>query len=516
MPEISIADGFYVDGSLPIASQECVNWIPQVPQANALSQAQLVGTPGIKEFTDTLGGASRGFHVMGGIVYSINGNQLYRVNSNLTADMLGTIDGAGRVSIDNNGQQMCIVVPNSISYIYSVAGGLQVITDVDFTSTLGPSEQVTAVDGYFIHFNNNSLASSSPIFFSSALKDGLSYDSLDFSTAEANPDAITGVHTSRSQLYVCGDTTVEPFANVGGADFPFQRISGGVVPRGIAAKFSLIDFNESFVFVGGGENEQPAIWQFTGTSALKISTQAIDNLIQELSDTEQKEIFATTYSENGGQFVNFHMKTRVMTFDASASQLSGTPKWHERQSKTASGLPAPWRVNGIINAYGKTLVSDNQDGRIGELDRGTYTEYGVDINRPFSIMPLQNQGKRVTVTRMEITTESGVGLPRTTVLNPTTEAFTYTFPFTLAGPNEVSGVTPQLVRSFSDNGGKEFSNETARSIGEQGQYNKRQIWRMDGQFDRFRVYRFSMNDPVKPVIIKMDITLRVMVNDLRL
>ena len=245
MPKIEfpIADGFYVDDSLPIALQECVNLRPSVPQANALSKAQLIGTPGISEFADTGMKAARGEHVMGGLPYSVNGNTLYRTNSDGTTTSLGTISGQGKVSIADNGVQMCIVAPGSTGYIYTVAGGLVTISDADFTTTLGPSQQVVFIDGYFVHFNNNSAASSFPIFFISNLNDGTAYDPLDFGTAEADPDEITGLHVNRNQLFVGGGETIEPFSNVGGAGFPFQRIPGGMVQKGVKAKFSLKDFD---------------------------------------------------------------------------------------------------------------------------------------------------------------------------------------------------------------------------------------------------------------------------------
>jgi len=515
MPEFPIADGFYADNSLPISSKQCINWIPQVPQTQALSLAQLIGTPGLTEFADTNNGPSRGYHEMGGIAYSVNDDQLFRINENGTITSLGQIIGLTRVSIADNGNQMCIVVPGSLAYIYSVAGGLVQITDSDFTTTLGPSEQVKYSDGYFIHYNNNAPASSSPIFFVSALKDGLVFDALDFATAESDPDDITGIHVTRNQLYIGGTQTIEPFVNAGGADFPYQRVSGGVVPKGIKAKFSLVDFVESFIFAGGGHNEKTAIYIFTGTSVQKISTQAIDRIIQDLTDDEQKKIHITVYSENGGFFANVHLPNRVLTFDSAASELSGSPKWHERKSKDKLFIDTTWRVNGIINAYGKTLVTDSQDGRIGELDLDTYTEYGLNVNRIFSITPFQAQGDRFTVHNLELTVESGVGLKETKGLIGAfsipsgNDKLPYTLPFILAESPASLGVEPVISRSYSDDGGKTFSNQTSRKIGRQGEYNKRQIWRKDGQADRFRTYRFTLSDPVKPVVIKLEADIRV-------
>lgn len=478
MPEFPIATGFYEDASKPIAAQECVNLIPRVPQTTGLSPAQLIGTPGISLFADVGNTPSRGRHTMGGIAYNIVGTTLYRINSDGTDTSLGAISGTSKVSIADNGVQMCIVVPSSTAYIYTVAGGLVAITDTDFTTTLGPSEQVVFVDGFFIHFNNSSTASTSPIIFKSALKDGTAYSALDFATAEADPDNITGIHVSRSQLYVCGEKTIEPFANIGGADFPFQRIQGGVIPKGVSAKFSLNEYDESFVFVGGGKNEQPGVYKFIGGSAQKLSTAAIDNIILGLTDAEQQDIFTTVYGEYGSFFLNVHIKDRVLTFDAQATVSLGKNVWHERKSKDVYGRDTSWRVNGIMQAYGKTLVTDNQDGRVGEMSRDTYTEYGDSITRIVSTAPFHGEGESVRVSEIELTCESGVGL----------------------GADD----EPYVTRSYSDDGGFTFGNETSRSLGKQGEYKKRQIWRREGQFHRSRIYRFSISDPVKVVIIKME------------
>jgi len=240
----------------------------------------------------------------------------------------------------------------------------------------------------------------------------------------------------------------------------------------------MVEFDDSYAFVGGGLNEQPSVWRFTGSSGQKISTAAIDNIIQNLTNAEQQDIFCTVYGENGGFFLNAHLGNRVLTFDSAASALSGSPKWHERKSKDVNGNDAVWRVNGILNAYGKTLVTDAQSGQIGILDRDTYTEYDDDITRTFTVIPFQSEGENITVAEIELTCESGVG-------------------------NEASE-DPQITRSYSDDGGVTFGNEVSRSLGKQGERNKRQIWRRDGQLKRYRVYRFSMSDPVKPVVIKLD------------
>lgn len=495
MPELPIATGFYEDASKPIAAQECTNWLPQVPQTNAISQAQLVQTPGIEEFANTGNYAGRGFHEMDSIAYSVNGNTLYRINSDGSNTSLGTISGTGRVSMADNGVQLCIIVPGSTGYIYTVSGGLVTITDTDFTTTLGPSQQVVFKDGYFIHFNNNSAASSFPIFFISNLNDGTAYDALDFGTAEVDPDAITALHVNRNQLYVGGKITIEPFQNIGGAGFPFQRIPGAVVQKGIRAKFSVRDFDNSYVFVGGGENEKPAVWRFVGGGAERISTSAIENILQGLSDTELSNVFGTVYSESGAFIYYLHLNDRTFGYDAA------TGKWHERKSKNDNDQLVNWRVNGIIEAYGRVLVTDNQSGKIGEMDKDFYTEYGVSIQRRVSTQPFTAGNLNLAFSDMEIFCESGTAGPQAGhITNYIAESYIVEGYFESSIPVQ----EPTIQRSFSDDGGYTFSNETSRSLGKQGEYNRRQIWKREGQATRNRVYRFVVDEPIKMSIMKLE------------
>jgi len=470
--DLPIATGFYEDASRPIAHQQCMGWIPQVPQTNAVSRAQLIGTPGITEFADTSGDYTRGEHVMASIAYTVNGTTLYRINSNGTTDSLGAITGSGRVSMADNGTQLCIVVPGSgVGYIFTEPSTLTQISDSDFTAN-GNSLQVKYKDGYFVHLSADKI-------FLSDLNDGLSYNALAFGTAEVDPDENTAIHVNRNELFVAGNETIELFQNIGTGTFPFQRINGAVTQKGVKAKFSVVDFDNSFVFLGSGTNERVAIWRYTGPSAVKISTDAIDHAIQDYTDAQLKQVFATTYAQDGKYFVNFHFPDRTFSYDATASALSGKSMWHERRSLNTSLLQTKWRVGGIIEAYGKILVTDNVDGRIGELSEDVYTEYGVKVPRIVSTAPLQAQGEDILINWIELSMESGVG----NIVDP--------------------GSDPQISKAHSDDG-FHFGNETSRSIGKQGEYNKRQVWHQEGQAPRWRVYRFTMIEDVKPVILKLE------------
>ena len=124
MPRVNlpIANGFYLSDSLPISSQECVNWYPNTPQVQgALSAETLIGCPGIEQILTTgeIRQVNRGAHVKDGFPYFLNGETLYRIDRSLdalgveffTSVIIGTIPGKGLVSMADNGKQLIVLVP---------------------------------------------------------------------------------------------------------------------------------------------------------------------------------------------------------------------------------------------------------------------------------------------------------------------------------------------------------------------------------------------------------------------
>ena len=130
------------------------------------------------------------------------------------------------------------------------------------------------------------------------------------------------------------------------------------------------------------------------------------------------------------------------------------------------------------------MVGDNQGASIGVLSEAAYTEYGTSMNQVVSSMPIANQGEVLTFSEMELTCQSGTA-------NVTGE-----------------GSDPHVSRSISNDGGYTFGNETKRSLGLQGEYKKRQIWRKEGQSYRYRVYKFVIDEPIHTSIIKLEVDAR--------
>lgn len=477
MPKIQlpIANGFYSSESLPISAQRCINWYPNIVQTQGLSTETLFGIPGIRELVTTgvLNQENRGVHVMSGIFYFVNGTSLYRLDRTVgTPDTfaytsLGTITGTGPVSMADNGMQLMIVVPGGLGSIWvetttTFTADINAV-DSDFTAN-GAPQLVVFVDSYFV------CNTDSKKFISSAPNDGLNWLATDFGSAEADPDIIRAPFVFQSQLYMLGSETIQAFRNVpSGADFPFQAIIGFVIPKGIFAPFSIVPSNNSFMFVGGGVNESPAIWLFTGSGVEKVSTTAIDNLLNGFTDAEIEGIIGVSYAEKGAYFTGFSLPDRDIYYD------SITGRWHERNTFSDNQLTG-WRVGFMATAYGRVIVGDSIDGRIGELDSKLYTEYGDTIFRRIRIQPLTNQGNSIFVKSMELTMEAGVG--------------------------DLTTKDPQIRRRYSDDA-KTYGNETTRSIGKIGEFEKRAVWRREGRIPNYRVFEYTMTDPVNPTVIKL-------------
>lgn len=480
---LPLTNGFYISDSLPISHQECVNLIPVKQQVPTLSDIQLIGTDGITQIAtsgDTESDINRGAHVMDGLPYFVQGPTLYRLDRSyvggdetFTMTEVGvdpvTISGTGRVSMSDNGYQLMIVVPGDRGFVYNKDTDVleRVITGIfDPDSDIKPN-YVVFIDGYF------ACSSTDKTWYVSNLNDGTTWDVLDFGSAEADPDPIVTPIVYNNQIFMIGSETMEGFQNIGGSGFPFQR-SNIFLDKGCFAPFSLISSNQKFFMVGGGTNERAGIWQYDDGEFSKVSTNPIDNILGNYTDSQLEAIFALNWAVDGQYYVSFTFPDRNFVLN------TVTGLWHEQKSGIENEYgdleQTRWRVNSLVTAYGYTIVADSQDGRIGKMDRDILSEYENDIIRLFSPQPISNKGKSFRLPAVELTMEAGIG----------------------------NGVEEPMVSMAISEDLKTYQYERSRRIGKIGEYKRRTIWRKLGRIPRFCSFRFRVSDQIKVSIIKLE------------
>lgn len=471
---VDIGNGFYQSDSLPFANQRCVNLYPNFPQAPALKSSSLFEAQGIREALTTSRRArdkNRGGWVFNGIPYFVNGTTLWRIERvvnfdesiTYTAIDIGEVAGEGPCSFADNGTQLIIINNSGVGYIYqpSASPQFEVISDAGFIAN-GTPKQVVFVDSYFVVTTDEKVA------IISAPNNGKSWNALDFISAEADPDAIVAPFILRNQLYLLGTQTTEAYRNIGGAGVPFQRINGFVLPQGCSAPNSVRVLGDSVFWIGKGENEQPVIYQFSGSQAVKVSTTAIDNFLHQLSETDLNNAYSWAYSLRGNQFVAFTLDSNTFVYDIA------TQRWHERSSSVRDNagnrIDKQCRIRSVLNAYNELLVGDTEDGRIGVIDVDAHKEYDEPLISFFTTSPLYDLGNSYSLPYIELVMENGVGTPE---------------------------VPDPEVRLAISRDGALFENPRTRYIGKSGNRSARCIWYKNGRCSRLSVFKFTISDAVK-------------------
>jgi len=475
---LPIAQGFYVDESIPVSSQQCVNFRPHIPQTQTITSGALIGTEGISlavELPDT----NRGAWVMADAAYEVNGGKLYAVSFSEDPDGVRTysyadvsgaenIEGSSKVIMCDNGAQLLIIAPDANivfnAWIYTVAGGLVQISDPDFR---WPVAHGCFMDGYFVFVQLNTN-----VFFISDLRDGFAYNALDFASAESDPDNLVALIQFGGLLYPFGTKTFEQWQDVGGAGFPFTKATSGNQNKGCAAPLSLTEFNNGIIFIGGGAQENPAVWVTSGGEPVKVSTPAVDILINSGGREKLSQAYQVNWSQNGRNCIAFTVPD-VCTIEYDAS----TNTWYERKSLNDLGVETPWRVSSLISVYSVFMVGDSSTGNIGIMSTETFKEYDNRIRSYFTPPAMGNNGMPFTVDSVELFMETG------------------TVP--ISGP----GSNPAIRLAISEDAGRSFDPDISRDIGTTGQYENVVSWDLLGRFPRTFTPKIICDEPIKKVIV---------------
>ena len=496
----------YVARSINEADNRMVNMFPEITPDGGKEAAYLMRAPGLRLLATVGNGPIRGLWTYNDQAYVVSGTSLYALGKDYTPTLIGTIEGTGSVSIADNGTQMFIAA-SPLGYIYNqLTNELQQISDIDFPG----SKMVGFLDGYFVFSEPNSQK-----FWITSLYEGTEIDPLDFASAEGSPDGIVSLYCDHRELWLFGTQSVEVWYNAGLPDFPFQRIQGAYNEIGCAAAFSVAKLDNTLFWLGADARGKGVIYRANGYNAQRVSTHAVEYSIQGFGDISDAVAF--TYQQDGHAFyvINFPPLNRTWVYDVA------TGAWHERAG-FSDGSFIRYRPNCQMSWNDSIVVGDFQNGKVYALDLDVYSDAGLPQKwlRSWRALPTgQNNLKRTAHHSLQLDCETGVGLDGYDYLDQQ-EILCQNGPALLCENGSplilqqqtlvyTTGVNPQVMLRWSDDGGHTWSNEHWRSMGRVGEYGYRTIWRRLGMTLKLRdrVYEVSGTDPVKLAIMGAELEL---------
>ena len=237
--EIPLIGPHYTSREKPLSSQIARNLRPEI-NPEAKNQVCLHNAAGLRIFSNP-GGIDRGLHDFNNLLYAVNGQSLYSIDDTGANINLGTIPGSGRCVMANDSSQL-IIATGDTPYRYTVAGGVEAITDPNLVNPT----TVAYINSQFIFDNNAGVWGE---WVSSSIEAGLSVDALDYAQAEAHPDDLIAIIPYRQLVYFFGSKSVEPWTNTGTGNPPWARASSGVRPFGVAGTHAVLTTSEYIYFL---------------------------------------------------------------------------------------------------------------------------------------------------------------------------------------------------------------------------------------------------------------------------
>lgn len=451
------------------------------PQGEKSSLVGL-GFPGIDLFCDfDSASAVRGMMPVeqNDLLYCVLIDTLKEVNNAGVSTDRGTLlTSSGSVGLSHNGIQV-MIVDGTYGYIFNTQTNVFTqITDPDFPAN---PTSVTFQDGYFIAGFDNGK------FYISALYNGLVWDALDFTTVNATAGKLIRIFNDHGELIAFQDIATSFYGNTGAADFPFERIQGADAEWGLAARYSVMKFDDSVAFLCKNRMGEVIVGKLSGHSLTKISTPDLDKIINSYAITS--DAIAFTYLLGGHPMyqINFPSAGYSWSFDGT------TGIWSKRKS---FGITNHICQRGVPY-LSKIVMADYHVGKLYKLNTLSLTENGSPIEGEFIGEHWDRELQYLDIKKIRLDMEVGTQEFQGSITTWDLGATTWDLGTTVWDYIEPYGPTVMLQLSRDD--GKTWGSEMWKSAGKLGHYQETLDWRRLGSTRRLTC-KFRIADPMRRVI----------------
>ena len=490
--------------------------------------AAIHGTPGLELFADFGATPIRGWVKTKTLIYLVHRGTFYSVNNAGVKTTLGTLDTtSGRVDLDFNGTEIGIV-DGTAGYLYNIAlnsffkieqistgtttattanklvdsgasfdsdgtkvgmvahnttdGTRAIITAIDSATVLSVDADVFEnMEDYEIgeadfpngattirHLDRYLLVEIGSRFRISGQQVGGSWDATEFSSAEQQPDGIVRLFVDHQEVILFGEETTEYFANTQAADFPFSPVQGTSDEWGLAAKWSVAKYDNSYMYLAKNTMGEVMLARSRGYQPVPIDNDDFHSIINARNFTvSDATAFAYLLGGHPMYQINFPSEDLSFLYDGKSNTMS---------TLKSDGI-GRHRAELHLSFLGKHYVSDFENGKIYLLDPSLYTDNGAPIQRMLRSRHDYNpQHTERIVSRLQVLMETGVGL------------------------DSGQGSDPKMMLRVSKDLGRTWSVEHQESVGKVGETEQPRVLFEDLGSGRAFTYELSYSEPTKFVV----------------
>lgn len=353
MPRIPFPDGFEQTENLPRTRRSLQNCFNN-------GDGRIIPRPGITLLNSTTG-VARGQFVWNDALYQVVSEDLIKITNTDTGafSTIGTILGAETIETDVGFNEAVIVVRGGAIYTLDASDTLTVISG---NANFVPCVDVAFINGRFVYVPS----SGDPAFFSD-VGDAGTVGVLSFFDAEELPDKNNSVFNFKNTLYIGGTDSFELFRDTGASPNPFIRVSGSRITNGFIG--GLIEYNNTFLFIGREKDQDFGIYAIGQGTAPKISNEAIDLILTTYTTAELQEAIGGRFKWRGYDIATFSLARDSFGF------INGT--WFILDS-TTDGTSSRWG-GGFVNQLDGIYYTafSNKIGKLSKVN----TDYGESITR---------------------------------------------------------------------------------------------------------------------------------------
>jgi len=465
MARIAVPFGraFRVGRSKAAGMTSLVNMYGEPVEGEGRTDFVCYGTPARSLFATVGGGQVRGQLTASDQHYAVIGQQLYKINSDGSNVPFGTIEGSLPVDMSYNGNQIDIVGEIKSYYFDAPSFTLTEHSGAGYEQ----ASSCTSLASYTI------ISAQGTGRFRWRLTNDFTWSANNFATAEAESDNLVAVRAVSSDVALLGSRSIEWWGPTGEAGAnAFAKTATAAANIGCVARDTAIVVDSGLTWVGtDGRAGGVSVYRAEGYAPRKISPPEVDNYLEQVANVSTLRAFA--YQQRGHLFYVLTLPNEwTLALDIS------TGLWAYRKSGSwAMGSDPLGGWDALTLALnGQRQCVGGSDGNLYELLADTWVDTGSGVVREATSAQLHTGGRLSFMSRLELDIEAGVGL--------------------VTG----QGSDPVVMASWSDDGGKTWTNPRVASMGTMGQNRMRAVWHGCGAY-RQRIIKFRVSDPVKVVFL---------------